>query len=59
MVSKARVRFPSAKEFFLLHSIHTDTGAQRQGREADHSPPSTTEVKKGGAIPPLPYAFMA
>jgi hypothetical protein len=25
-----------------------------QRREADHSPPSSTEVKNGGAIPPFP-----
>jgi hypothetical protein len=30
------------------------TGAKRQGREADYSPPSSTKVKNGGAIPPLP-----
>jgi hypothetical protein len=29
-------------------------GVKRQGREADHSPPSYVEVKKDGAIPPLP-----
>jgi hypothetical protein len=30
------------------------------GREADHSPPSSAEVKNGGDIPPLPpYVFMA
>jgi hypothetical protein len=29
-------------------------GVKHQGREADHSPPSCTEVKNGGAIPPLP-----
>jgi hypothetical protein len=35
-------------------------GAKRQGREADHSPPSSAEVKNGGAMPPLPpYVFMA
>jgi hypothetical protein len=28
---------------------------KRQGRESDHSPPSSAEVKKGGAIPPLPH----
>jgi hypothetical protein len=28
---------------------------KRQGREADHSPPSSAEVKNGGATPPLPY----
>jgi hypothetical protein len=30
-------------------------GLKRQGLEADHSPPSSAEVKKGGAIPPLPH----
>jgi hypothetical protein len=29
-------------------------GVKRQGREADRSPPSSAEVKKGGATPPLP-----
>jgi hypothetical protein len=28
---------------------------KRTGSEADHSPPSSTEVKNGGAIPPLPH----
>jgi hypothetical protein len=32
----------------------------RPGREADHSPPSSTEVKNAWAIPPLSqYVFMA
>jgi hypothetical protein len=26
-----------------------------QGREIDHSPSSSADVKKGGAIPPLPH----
>jgi hypothetical protein len=30
-------------------------GIKRPGREADHSPPSSAEVKNGGAIPPLPH----
>jgi hypothetical protein len=30
------------------------SGIKRQGREADLSPPSSTEVKKGGVIPTLP-----
>jgi hypothetical protein len=29
-------------------------GVKRQGREADHSPPSSAGVKNGGAVPPLP-----
>jgi hypothetical protein len=28
---------------------------KRPGREADHSSPSTAEVKNGGLIPPLPH----
>jgi hypothetical protein len=34
-------------------------GVKRPGCEADHSPPSSTEVKNGGAIPPLLHVFMA
>jgi hypothetical protein len=30
-------------------------GLKRQRRESDHSPPSSAEVKNGGAIPPLPH----
>jgi hypothetical protein len=29
------------------------SGVKRQGREPDHSLPSSAKVKKGGAIPPL------
>jgi hypothetical protein len=29
-------------------------GVERPGREADHSPPSSVEVKMRSAIPPLP-----
>jgi hypothetical protein len=34
-------------------------GVKRQGREVDHSPPSSAEVKKGGAVPHSPYVIMA
>jgi hypothetical protein len=30
-------------------------GLNRQGREADHSPPTSAEVKKNGAIPQIPH----
>jgi hypothetical protein len=30
-------------------------GVKRQGREADHSPPSSVEVMNGGAILTLPH----
>jgi hypothetical protein len=29
-------------------------GVKRPGLEADHSPPSSVEIKNDGAIPPLP-----
>jgi hypothetical protein len=32
-------------------------GVKQQGREADHSPLSSAEVKKGGAIPSLPICL--
>jgi hypothetical protein len=32
-------------------------GAKRPGREADHSPPPSAEVKNGGAAPPFPIHF--
>jgi hypothetical protein len=28
---------------------------KRQGREADHAPPSSAKIKHGGGIPPLPH----
>jgi hypothetical protein len=35
-------------------------GLKRPGREADHSPPSSSEVKNTGSYTPLPqYVFMA
>jgi hypothetical protein len=30
-------------------------GLKRQGREADHSPPCSAEVKNGSVIPSLPH----
>jgi hypothetical protein len=64
----AGVRFPAgARDFSILHSsgAHPASYAmgtgddfpwvKRPGREADHSPPSSAEVKNGGAIPPLSH----
>jgi hypothetical protein len=58
------------QDFSVLHSVQTGSrahpafypmgivdsfpGDKAAGREADHSPPSSAEVKNGGAIPPLP-----
>jgi hypothetical protein len=65
-----RVRFPEIQKFSLLHNFQTGSeahpssytipgtlspGVKGQEREADNSPPSSTKVKKGGAIPPLPH----
>jgi hypothetical protein len=30
-------------------------GLKRERRESDNSPPSSAEVKNGGAAPPLPH----
>jgi hypothetical protein len=32
-------------------------GVKLQGRESDHSPPSSAEDKNGGAVRPLPHTF--
>jgi hypothetical protein len=56
------------RRFSLLHNVQRpnqhpsqwvpgplSTGVKRPGREADHSPPSSAEVKNGGDIhPPHP-----
>jgi hypothetical protein len=43
----------------LIQSVPgaTSPGIKRPGREADHSPPYSAEVKNGGAIPPLTHMF--
>jgi hypothetical protein len=67
----AGVRFPGGASFlFTIASIPTmgptrlsiqrvpkalSPWVRRQGREADHSPPSRAEVKNGGAIPPTAH----
>jgi hypothetical protein len=54
---ESEFEFRQGKEFSLLHSVHTGSGAQwipgafsmeikRPGREADHSPPASAEVKR-------------
>jgi hypothetical protein len=59
--------FPAgARDFSLLYSIQTDswthpasypigTRGSFPGGEADHIPPSSAELKNGGAMPPLPH----
>jgi hypothetical protein len=61
------------REQSLIHSVQTssevhpafyamDTGGsfsevKPAGHEAHHSPPSSTEVERGEATPPLPHTF--
>jgi hypothetical protein len=33
-------------------------GVKRPGSESDHSPPSSTEFKIGGAVSPLPHMYL-
>jgi hypothetical protein len=63
------------RDFSLRHRVQTESGAhpasypkgiglfspevKRPGREADHSPSSSVEVKMCGTIPPLTDIFMA
>jgi hypothetical protein len=65
--------YQQGKKYSQLYSVQTGSkytqlriqrtqdalslGEKRQEREADHSPPSTAEVKNGGAIPPLPICI--
>jgi hypothetical protein len=60
------IRFPVGADIFLPSTatrlavrlikppIQCVPGMKRPGREADHSLPSSVEVKNGGAILPLP-----
>jgi hypothetical protein len=64
-----------ARDFCLLHSVLTGSGFHPAsyamgtgdcflgikwlGREAEHSFPLSAYVKHGGAVPPLPHAFMS
>jgi hypothetical protein len=70
-IRAGRPRFDSRYGKNLLHSVQTGSWAhpgtyqmgtedsfpwvKRPRREADHSPPSSAEVKSGGAIPSLPH----
>jgi hypothetical protein len=50
------------KKFSLLHIVQTGSfpGVKRQGREADHSPLTSAEVKKMWIYTSTPlYVFMA
>jgi hypothetical protein len=66
----ARLRF-RPMQFFVLHSVQTDSdahpasfsmgtvgslpGGKRTGRDADHTSPSSAEVKKVGVILSFPH----
>jgi hypothetical protein len=61
---------PGMVRFSHLHSVQTGSGAHQAsspmgnggdfpGGKADHSPPSSSKVENGGAIPPLSDVFIA
>jgi hypothetical protein len=63
----AQVQFPVVQDLSLLHTGAHPTcyqmgagdlspGIKMQRGDSDHLPPCSTEVMKGGAIPPLPNA---
>jgi hypothetical protein len=66
----AWVRFPSEERLFLFPTasrlalgptkppIQWVPRVQQPGRKTYQTPPSSAEVKNGGAIPPLPHVFM-
>jgi hypothetical protein len=51
-----------ARNIYFLRSVKTFSadhrGALSPGRESDHSPSSSSEVRDGGAIPPLPHTCL-
>jgi hypothetical protein len=67
----ARVRFPAWQDYLFstasrlaLRPVQppirwvpgaSSPGIKRPGREADHSPPPSEEVKNGGAVPSRPH----
>jgi hypothetical protein len=66
--------FQEGQDFSLLHNVQTGSkahpasypvgtgtisrGVKRPGLEADHSPPSSAEVKSGRAMPSLPHTSL-
>jgi hypothetical protein len=53
-----RIWFGAHPAFHPMGTRGFFPGAKRQGREANHSPPSNAEVKNGGAVPPLRMRHM-
>jgi hypothetical protein len=43
---------------YPVGSVSNFAGYKGSEREADHSSPSSAEVKNGGAITPLPHRFL-
>jgi hypothetical protein len=60
-----RVQFPARiRDVSLLQGVHTLSGTQSAPfekaapSEADRSPPSSSEIKKSGCTPPIPYTSL-
>jgi hypothetical protein len=55
--SRGKIFFPTPQhpDWLWAHPASSEyLGVRQPGSEADHSPPSSTEAKNGGAIHPLP-----
>jgi hypothetical protein len=63
---RTSVRFPAVQDFLFSTASRPALGptqppirwvpaVKRPGHETNHSPPSSAEVKNGGAIPPFPH----
>jgi hypothetical protein len=46
------------KQFEITKTTFISSGLRRQGREPDHSPPSSVQVKNDGPVLPLPYTCL-
>jgi hypothetical protein len=49
------ISFPISSIYWILGAV--SQGITRKGREADHTPPSSADVKNVGTTPPLPHTF--
>jgi hypothetical protein len=52
--SLAQIYGYEAADFHTTFNTLIFPGVKRPGREADHLPPSSVEVKNDGVVPPLP-----
>jgi hypothetical protein len=54
LLHNAQASFEAHPSSYPMVAWDSFQGVKRQVSETDHSPPSSAEVKNGGAMPPLP-----